>query len=100
VIRSAAVVAELERIGPEDLRLRVAPDADAADAPAEKDLSLGAAERKQIMRVMKLAAGNKRRASEMLGISRPTLDKKLRDHKIESRRFRKPSGDQASNSGR
>ncbi len=70
---------------------------EAADLPAEilvsppiaipvggtLEAQVGAVERKAIHEAMKSARGKKARAAEILGISRPTLDKKLSEHGID-----------------
>ena len=70
---------------------------EAADLPAEVlaappialpvggtlEVQVGAVERKAIHEAMRSARGKKARAAELLGISRPTLDKKLAEHGID-----------------
>ena len=70
---------------------------EAADLPAEVlaappsalpvggtlEVQVGAVERKAIHEAMRSARGQKARAAELLGISRPTLDKKLAEHGID-----------------
>ena len=48
--------------------------------PTEELTSLKEMERRYISHVLKQARWNKSRASEILGITRPTLDKKIRDY--------------------
>jgi len=87
VIRTAALTAEHDEIWVEDLGLRIEPGVPAAEI-TDTDLSLYALERRHITRVLKLTKGNKRRTSEILGISRPTLDKKLSGHKLDRGKFK------------
>ncbi len=54
--------------------------------PGTSDLSLSAAERRQIEHVLSLTGGNKRQAAGLLKISRPTLDKKIQDYQILCRK--------------
>lgn len=65
---------------PADFRPQGAGGGLAPDA----DLSLAAAEREHILRVLQLADGNKTRAADMLGITRLTLRNKLRDVSLPS----------------
>ncbi len=85
VIRRAAMLAENGEIRAEDLGLTPAPlpaaPAEPADAPAE--LTLAAAEKRQIRRVLALTHGNKRKASQLLDIARNTLDKKIAEYGLE-----------------
>jgi Nif-specific regulatory protein len=47
------------------------------------DLSLGEAERRHITDVLSVTGWNKRQAAGLLGISRPRLDRKIREHHIQ-----------------
>lgn len=60
---------------------------------AEPILSLDEAEREAIVRVLAVADGHKGRACDLLGISRPTLERKLARHGLDMR------GDPAEGSG-
>jgi len=79
-IKRAVIMAEANRIGPEDLDLAT-PDA------APEVLSLAEAreraERREIPRALSLAQGNISRAAKILGISRPTLYDLMRQHEIK-----------------
>jgi len=50
---------------------------------ATSDLSLSTAERRHVEMVLRLNGFNKSKTAEILGISRPTLDKKIQDYGIE-----------------
>ena len=54
------------------------PDA-AVAAPV---LSLKLAEKEQVRRALERAGGNRRKAAELLGVSRATLYRKLKDHRL------------------
>ncbi len=59
------------------------------DPAGSGELSLKTAERRQIERALGTMHGNKRRASEILGIPRPTLDRKIRKYGIDVEESRK-----------
>jgi len=71
---------EVEHLGLGDV-----PDAPAAERPLSQDgdLTLETMERKHITRALDLLGGNKRQAAKRLGISRSTLDRKLKRLGIE-----------------
>jgi two-component system response regulator PilR (NtrC family)/two-component system response regulator HydG len=73
----AMVLARGGVIGAEHLPLG-APVPGRTDEP--EDDSLEAAERAQVRRVLARTGGNKRQASALLGISRPTLDRLMEKH--------------------
>jgi Nif-specific regulatory protein len=52
------------------------------EAPAA-GLSLGSSEKEQIRRALEASAGNRTRAARMLGISRATIYRKLREHGLQ-----------------
>jgi two-component system NtrC family response regulator len=58
--------------------LAAATDADPGAEPADDDLTLDAFERQHIRAVVELSGGNKSQAARRLGISRKTLERKLR----------------------
>ena len=77
----ALVLARGGAIGPEHLAL------DAGRAPEQtgpEDDSLEAAERTQVMRVLAKVRGHKRQACQLLGISRPTLDRLIEKYQLRS----------------
>ena len=59
-----------------------APAPTAATAP-DGDLSLAAAERRHIEHVYTITGGNKRQTARILGISRSTLDRKLKGTAVD-----------------
>ena len=95
VLHTAVALAASEVIGPDDLLIEtsteevhgadaVAPPASPVHgngtAPSDGDLSLAAAEYRHIHDVLDHFRGNKRRTARALGVSRSTLDRKLREH--------------------
>jgi DNA-binding NtrC family response regulator len=95
VLHTAVALAKSEVIAPEDLLIETsteelhvaeAPRPGIADAvsgaPApDGDLSLASAEYQHIHVVLDRFHGNKRRSARALGVSRSTLDRKLREHR-------------------
>ena len=57
-----------------------------------EDVSLADAERRHIAEVLDLAGWNKSRAASLLGISRPRLDRKIRDYGLKPRDDERRSG--------
>jgi two-component system NtrC family response regulator len=81
-VKRAVVLADGERVGARDLDL--AP-AEAAEAPLPHlEEVVRAAERQALSRAWAEAGGNVSLASRLLGVSRPTLYKLLRDHGLKS----------------
>jgi transcriptional regulator with GAF, ATPase, and Fis domain len=76
VLKNAAILSRSDDLGPGDIHLTRRA---AGDEPLAPTLNLGELERQTIARVLKLTAGNKTRAAEILGISRLTLYRKLKD---------------------
>jgi DNA-binding NtrC family response regulator len=96
VLHTAVALATSEVIAPEDLLIETSteevhvvdaesqPPAQAAGngaAAPDGDLSLAAAEYHHIHVVLDRFRGNKRRTARALGVSRSTLDRKLREHR-------------------
>lgn len=80
LVRRGAALAEGDRIRAADLDLCVRVDRTVGPAAhARSDYTLEAAKREHVAFVMNLTQGNKLRAAALLGISRNTLDRLLRD---------------------
>ena len=95
VLHTAVALAQSEVIGPEDLLIETSTDqvhvvevalppaasnGSNGTAEASGDLTLAAAEYHHIHIVLDRFRGNKRRTARALGVSRSTLDRKLREH--------------------
>jgi Nif-specific regulatory protein len=82
VLERAVVLADVPEIGPEHLpiELRGAPPS----ARTEFPVSLRDAEKFCIQRALQITKGKKGEAAKLLGISWPTLNKKIADYGIES----------------
>ncbi len=79
VVKRGSAVAHHDEIWLEDLSLVVqVVDPEDRRSEEDEDLSLDAIERKHIERVLEMTKGNKKQACEILGISRPTLDRKIK----------------------
>jgi transcriptional regulator with PAS, ATPase and Fis domain len=85
VIKRGVTLADPDRdtLWVEDLGMHVSFRSPVPGSPLSRDLSLEAAERKHVELVLKLTGYNKSRSAELLKISRPTLDKKIQDYRIE-----------------
>jgi len=80
VMKRGSAVAHHDEIWLEDLSLvvQVVDPEDRRSEEEDEDLSLDAVEKRHIDRVLEMTKGNKKQACEILGISRPTLDRKLK----------------------
>jgi transcriptional regulator with PAS, ATPase and Fis domain len=79
VVKRGSAVTHHDEIWLEDLSLVVqVVDPEDRRSEEDEDLSLDAVERKHIERVLEMTKRNKKQACEILGISRPTLDRKIK----------------------
>jgi transcriptional regulator with PAS, ATPase and Fis domain len=81
VIKRACVAAQGETIRAEDLRLSQHTSSGAMPALGP-DVSLAAMEARHIERVLNQTGWNKKETSRLLGIARPTLDRKIADYNL------------------
>lgn len=84
VIKRAAVSAPGDTLRAADLRLSPAPTA-TLDSPTGTggDASLAGVEARHIERVLNQTGWNKKESSTLLGISRPTLDRKISEYNLK-----------------
>lgn len=79
LIKRGVTVAKAELLWLEDLGMRVeVPAENEAGENPEEMLTLGAMEKRHIQQVLNYTKGNKKKASELLKVSRPTLDRKIK----------------------
>ena len=84
LIKRGVTVAKGDLLWLEDLGMRVEiPAENELHENAEDALSLAAMERRHIQQVLDITKGNKKRASELLHISRPTLDRKIKTYTLK-----------------
>jgi transcriptional regulator with PAS, ATPase and Fis domain len=84
VIRRAAALTDRDILWQEDLGISYEIDIETRYY-RQDDLSLKTFERKHIEKVLRIAAWNKTRACNLLGLSRPTLDKKIKEYGIKEK---------------
>jgi transcriptional regulator with PAS, ATPase and Fis domain len=60
----------------------------------EEELSLATVERRHIQRVLEMTEGRKKEACRLLGITRPTLDRKIREYGVDLLRAAKAEGEE------
>jgi len=82
VIKRASVAAPADQIRADDLRLAVGPTPTDQISP-NGDLSIAAMEARHIEQVLKKTSWNKKETSSLLGISRPTLDRKITEYNLK-----------------
>lgn len=83
MLKRAVTVAKGDLLWLEDLgmRVEVPTETEMGETP-EDALSLAAIERRHIQQVLDLTKGNKKKASELLRVSRPTLDRKIKIYSL------------------
>jgi len=81
----AVVLARGPAVTPELISLGPSPGASAGSGEVEPpaDETLDAVERAQVARVLRRVEGHKRKAAEILGVSRPRLDRLIEKHGLD-----------------
>lgn len=83
LIKRGVTVAKADLLWLEDLGMRVeVPSENEAGDNPEEMLSLAVVEKRHIQQVINYTKGNKKRASELLQVSRPTLDRKIKIYEL------------------
>jgi two-component system response regulator AtoC len=77
-VTRAVLTAAGDVIRPENIEL-----VERADAEPGADLSLAEAERRHVMRVLESTRGHKTKTAEILGISRPRLDRLIARYELD-----------------
>lgn len=68
----------------EDLPFKIELVSQETLQPQEEDFSLNSAEKEHILKALNYTKWNKTRAAGLLKISRPTLDKKVKEYNLEA----------------
>lgn len=84
LIQRGVTVAQGDQLWLEDLGMRVEIPPENEIRTPEDGLSLAAMERRHIQYVLHYTHGNKKRTAELLQISRPTLDRKIKLYKLSN----------------
>lgn len=87
VIKRGMLITKRDVLWMEDLSFKVELPVENLEYLGRKDLSLESMEREHIIKVLKLTKGIKKKACELLKISRSTLDKKIEKYNIQIPRF-------------
>lgn len=82
IIKRGMLVTKNEKIWLEDLSFQVELPLESVEHMGNKDMSLESVEKNHIKHVLKICKGTKKRACQLLKISRSTLDKKLQKYNI------------------
>lgn len=85
-VERAVIFAEADSIQPRDLDVGSRPhdsQTPSSSGAATERISLSEIEKRHITAVLRGVSGNKSRAAEILGIARPTLYEKIKEHGIE-----------------
>jgi two-component system response regulator AtoC len=91
VIERAVILASGETLSPDAVLLRDAPPARAAPAPEPDDApppTLDEVEKAYLERLLARAKGNKSQVARWMGVSYPTVVKKIADHGIDTSRWK------------
>lgn len=80
-IKRGVTVADRDTLWLEDMDFKVGLAPMEENIP-KKELNLKAVEKKHIQKVLRITGGNKRQTCMLLGISRPSLDKKIKSYQI------------------
>jgi len=84
VVERALAIGDGDELALADLPIDViSPTLDPTAASATLPQAVAALERELIVKALRRARGKKVQAAQALGISRPTLDKKIADHRID-----------------
>ncbi|MCK4249468.1 MAG: sigma-54-dependent Fis family transcriptional regulator [Candidatus Omnitrophica bacterium] len=82
VIKSSVALVERDTIWIEDLPFKIELMNEQADSLFDEDLSLKSAEKKHLFKVLTFTKWNKTKTVGLLKITRPTLDKKIKEYRL------------------
>lgn len=84
LIKSGMAMAGRDMIWMEDLPFKIELVTQEPLQPQKEDFSLKSTEKEHILKVLNYTKGNKAKAAGLLKISRPTLDKKVKEYNLEA----------------
>lgn len=85
IIKGGMALAGHDVVWLEDLPFKIELIGEETTPPSEQDFSLKLAEKEHILKVLNHTNWNKAKAACLLEISRPTLDKKIREYNLETK---------------